>query len=848
MARKLVVEVVGDERSLLRSFQRSSAGAKVFGRDLDRTSRGALAATLRISGLSRALTFASAQFLGGAGVVIALKSIVSEASKVQEETEKTGIVFGRNARQVQSWAQTLSNSFGVSEAAALQASGVFGNMLRPLGFGEKAAAKMSERLVELAADMASFNNVSPAQVLEALQSGLAGQVRPLRQFGVFLSQARIGEEAVADGIAKTSKHLTTAQRVQAAYNIILKDTKLQQGDVARNTGSLSVATSKLRAAVADLEARLGKGLIPALTAYVNKAAAWLSSTANQERIQRELSDTVQAGLGVLKALIGVLQTVRSVTAPLVGLVGGLRNALLGLIAIKVASRLSGWVTGLADLAIGMKGAEGRAVALRLSLLRLAAIGTIAIAVEVLLNKDKIDRSLTNFLRSHRLGFLTGAEIKIPVDANVEDVEQIRARFAKLRGEHGLEVQALDRIIEKLRELGRTGSSVSSQMVADFRKWLQASQGLPVVPAAPTFAERLRQGGFTGATGRPSRPLTATQRNQFFDASIGRLQDLVQDQTSLQAQISALEKIAGLIQKRLAATKDVTRRLTLEGQLRDVFRQIKSDREQLAQNIKDAVQAGNQAIADALSLRLEQAQITGTLRDDLRIVALQQAAIKQRIASEGKSTDLLRQLFENRQQTNELLAQQRSARQFRVLGLGPTGEPIVPTVKRLQKELLTVSAAVKGTFLDTDKTKGLLNRIRKALKDGLGGMSADVRRTIQQLLGDVNRQLSQNTDNLKTKFRKANLTALLGGLGLTADQLRELQGRVSQLGPGGVTPGRGFSAFGFALPDLGGTDVSVNVYLDGKRIEPALTKTQQRRARRTNSQRRGRHPGHRLGLA
>jgi hypothetical protein len=343
-------------------------------------------------------------------------------------------------------------------------------------------------------------------------------------------------------------------------------------------------------------------------------------------------------------------------------------------------------------------------------------------------------------------------------------------------------------------------------------------------------------------------VTATQRNQFFDASIGRLQDLVQDQASLQGQIGALEKIAGLIQKRLAATKDVTRRLTLEGNLRDVLRQIKSDREQLAQNIKDAVQAGNQAIADALSLRLEQAQITGTLRDDLRILALQQAAIKQRIASEGKTTDLLRQLFENRQQTNELLAQQRNARQFRILGLGPTGEAIVPTVKRLQKELLTVSAAVKGTFLDTDKTKGLLNRIRKALKDGLGGMSADVRRTIQQLLGDINRQLSQNTDNLKTKFRKANLTALLGGLGLTADQLRELQGRLSQLGPGGVTPGRGISAFGFALPDLGGTDVSVNVYLDGKRIEPALTKTQQRRARRTNSQRRGRHPGHRLGLA
>jgi hypothetical protein len=40
--RQLIGEVIGDERSLLRSFQRSRAGARGFGHDLDRAGRGAL--------------------------------------------------------------------------------------------------------------------------------------------------------------------------------------------------------------------------------------------------------------------------------------------------------------------------------------------------------------------------------------------------------------------------------------------------------------------------------------------------------------------------------------------------------------------------------------------------------------------------------------------------------------------------------------------------------------------------------------------------------------------------------------------------------------------------------------
>ena len=65
---------------------------------------------------------------------------------------------------------------------------MLGNMLVPMGIGRKKAAEMSKQLVELAADMASFNNASPEETLDALRSGLAGETEPLRKFGVFLNR------------------------------------------------------------------------------------------------------------------------------------------------------------------------------------------------------------------------------------------------------------------------------------------------------------------------------------------------------------------------------------------------------------------------------------------------------------------------------------------------------------------------------------------------------------------------------------------------------------------------------------------------------------------------------------
>jgi hypothetical protein len=98
---------------------------------------------------------------------------------------------------------------------------------------------MSKTLVQLAADLASFNNTSVDDALVALRSGLSGEAEPLKRYGIALSDARMRQELMAQGVKDLGATLTPLQKTQAAYTLILKDSKLAQGDFARTSTGLA---------------------------------------------------------------------------------------------------------------------------------------------------------------------------------------------------------------------------------------------------------------------------------------------------------------------------------------------------------------------------------------------------------------------------------------------------------------------------------------------------------------------------------------------------------------------------------------------------------------------------------
>ena len=193
---------------------------------------------------------------------------VQAASTLQESLSKTEAVFGENADQVKAWARTTSAAFGVNQQAALEAAGTYGNLFKAFGLGDNQAQGMSTTLVELAADMASFNNVPIEDALLALRSGLSGETEPLKRFGVAINDQRLKLKAAELGLGTYTGTLPVAIKTQAAFALIMQDTALQQGDVARTSGGLANQQKFLQAQVADLRAEFGLAFMPVMLQLV----------------------------------------------------------------------------------------------------------------------------------------------------------------------------------------------------------------------------------------------------------------------------------------------------------------------------------------------------------------------------------------------------------------------------------------------------------------------------------------------------------------------------------------------------------------------------------------------------
>ena len=200
---------------------------------------------------------------GGAQIANFAKESVMAASNLNEAMSKVGVVFGENAKEIETWAKGSTANFGMSQRAALTSVGTFGNLFSAFGLGSEDTKKFSTSLTELAVDMASFNDMSVDDALNALRSGLSGETEPMKKFGSVLSETRLKTEALTLGLIKNTKEaLDPAAKAQAAYSLIMKDTAIQQGDYDRTAGGTANTMRRVAAEMDNAKVSIGQGLLP----------------------------------------------------------------------------------------------------------------------------------------------------------------------------------------------------------------------------------------------------------------------------------------------------------------------------------------------------------------------------------------------------------------------------------------------------------------------------------------------------------------------------------------------------------------------------------------------------------
>jgi len=227
-------------------------------------------------------------------IAIGAKHAIDAASELEKQIQKTNKLFGQSADAVVKWSEGLAKSFGLSSDEALTAANRFGQMFENLGYSSKQSAKMSEQMVQLAADLASFNNVPVDQVFTALQAGIGGATRGLKKYGIIIDANALKQKAFAMGLYSGKGALDAHAKSAATMALILQQTSKAQGDFARHSDDAANAQKIQAAETANLSEQLGRGLLPYYESALQLLIKLTNATANHQTALKIAIGTVAA--------------------------------------------------------------------------------------------------------------------------------------------------------------------------------------------------------------------------------------------------------------------------------------------------------------------------------------------------------------------------------------------------------------------------------------------------------------------------------------------------------------------------------------------------------------------------
>lgn len=219
------------------------------------------------------------------------KSCLELGSDLSEVQNVVDVTFPSMTAQVDKFAKSAAQSFGLSETMAKKFTSMFGTMARQFGFSEQAAYDMGTTLAGLAGDVASFYNMTQDEAYTKLKAVFSGETEVLKDIGIVMTQTALDAYAMANGFGKTTQQMSEAEKVALRYAFVQNQLTAATGDFARTSDSWENQVRIMKLQMDSLKATLGQGLINLFTPVIkviNTVLGKLSTLANAFKSFTEL--------------------------------------------------------------------------------------------------------------------------------------------------------------------------------------------------------------------------------------------------------------------------------------------------------------------------------------------------------------------------------------------------------------------------------------------------------------------------------------------------------------------------------------------------------------------------------
>lgn len=274
---------IGAAKSLVNEMQGNildaARGAQTFGRNLS------MFVTLPILGAGAAA--------------------VKFGSDMVETQNKFDQVFKGMEKTANDWADNFAESLNRSETETKDNLAAFQSMALGLGAAQGEAFKMSSRLVQLAADFGSFNNLSDEESIQRFISAMSGSGEVLDRFGINIKQNALDLKLQQMGLAESTAKATELQKATARLAIIEESLGRQGavGDAERTMGEFAAQLRQVGAQLKGVAEAFGELLVPAVNKVLGPLVKVLKAIKNTSPVFRGFVIVILGLVAVIPVLI-----------------------------------------------------------------------------------------------------------------------------------------------------------------------------------------------------------------------------------------------------------------------------------------------------------------------------------------------------------------------------------------------------------------------------------------------------------------------------------------------------------------------------------------------------------------
>nr|DAI61167.1 MAG TPA: minor tail protein [Caudoviricetes sp.] len=262
---------------LATQMEKVAAGFSAFPAKIQRLLKGntSLAASNTVLGKSYVNLAAkiSLAYMGLKRIAGVIASWITDSNSYIENLNLFNVSMGQYAEEARQYAEVVGEIMGINPGEWMRNQGVFMTITEGFGVASDRAYTMSKNLTQLTYDLASFFNISTSDAFQKLESGISGELEPLRRLGYDLSVARLQQEAYNLGIEKSVTAMTQAEKAELRYYAIMTQVTNAQGDMARTLEAPANQLRILQAQVEQATRALGNLFLPILKAILPYAIA-----------------------------------------------------------------------------------------------------------------------------------------------------------------------------------------------------------------------------------------------------------------------------------------------------------------------------------------------------------------------------------------------------------------------------------------------------------------------------------------------------------------------------------------------------------------------------------------------